>query len=425
MFTLGRRLASFAALPFLSLITPFLFLPILARLAGADAWLAIALGQSAGGFFALVVSLGYNTVGPARVARADQSQRLDLLSSSIHARVTLLIPCSIAAIAVAVAVAPSGTRLLAGVMAFGMTLTGLSSSWYMIGLGRALLIALYEIAPRLLATIVAAIILITTGQVIWYPVLLTIASIVSVSSFVVPRVGLTALARFSARDVVAQASANGSALATEVAAGAYNSLSVVLVGAATTPTAAASYVSGDKLYKIGQYAVSAVGNSVQGWVVEDGPAVFLRRVRVSLVVHTVVGVIGLLIFALAGPALSALLFGPEVAIDEATALGLGVATLGIALGTALGRVTLVALGLTRQFMFSVLSAAAVGVPSIVILAGLWGAAGGAWGLAIGETVSVVLQTVFVVLGVRAFVKRGSVFASGQGKPEPEVLPPIQ
>jgi hypothetical protein len=45
---LAPRVLAFAGLPFLSLLTPFLLLPILARVAGAEAWLAIAIGQSVG-----------------------------------------------------------------------------------------------------------------------------------------------------------------------------------------------------------------------------------------------------------------------------------------------------------------------------------------------------------------------------------------
>ena len=49
-------------------------------------------------------------------------------------------------------------------MALTMTLTGLSSAWYMIGLGRASAIALYEIAPRIVATIGADQPRLTSGE---------------------------------------------------------------------------------------------------------------------------------------------------------------------------------------------------------------------------------------------------------------------
>ena len=139
----ARRIIGFAGLPFLSLITPFLFLPILARVAGADAWLAFAVGQSSGGFFALIVALGYNTVGPPMVAVSDRDARPMLLARSLRARVLVWIPSAVLAAAVAVVIAPSSHRLDAGLMAVAMTMTGLSSAWFMIGLGRASSIAIY------------------------------------------------------------------------------------------------------------------------------------------------------------------------------------------------------------------------------------------------------------------------------------------
>lgn len=280
-------------------------------------------------------------------------------------------------------------------MALAATLTGLSSAWYMIGLGRASFIAIYEIAPRIVATLGAAAIVLTGGPVVWYPLLLAAAAIVSVVGFGARTLHRSDVAEGRWLDVAAVLRANRSAVATEVAAGSYNALAVTLVGSATTAAQAASYVSGDKIYRIGQYSVSALGNALQGWVVEAGSAEFGRRIRQSVLLHLALGLLGLVALALLGPWLSGALFGAEVAIDRATALGLGVATLGIALGTALGRITLVGMGARRAFFVSVLFAAGVGVPAILVLSSLFGAAGGAWGLAIGELVSVTAQAISV------------------------------
>jgi hypothetical protein len=74
--------------------------------------------------------------------------------------------------------------------------------------------------------------------------------------------------------------------------------------------------------------------------------------------------------------------------------------LGIALGTTLGRVTLVGLGARREFFLSVLLGAIIGIPAILTLASVFGAAGGAWGLAIGELASVTAQAIFVAIAWR-------------------------
>ena len=66
-------------------------------------------------------------------------------------------PAALAAAVIAALVSPEQYRLVGALMSLTTVLAGLSSSWYMIGLGRAGLIALFEILPRIIATIVAAV----------------------------------------------------------------------------------------------------------------------------------------------------------------------------------------------------------------------------------------------------------------------------
>jgi O-antigen/teichoic acid export membrane protein len=390
-----RRVVGFAGLPFLSLITPFLFLPLLARIAGADSWLAIAVGQSAGAFAALVVSLGYNTVGPTLVARATPADRPEVLRQSLPARLALAVPATALAMVVAVLVAPAGHGLEAALMAFALALSGLSATWFMVGIGRVSHILAYDLAPRIAATLAAAALLVATGVVLWYPVLLIVAALTGTVAYLVRTVGRGNL-RPRRGDTGRMLRANASAMAIELAGGAYNSLAVTFVGATAAVGQAAAYVSGDKLYRMSQYAASALGNATQGWVVDDGGTHFAARARRALLAHGILGLLAFAAFATLGPWLTGLLFGAEVAIDEMTALGFGVASFGIAMGTGLGRVVLVGLGARREFLVCVLLGAAAGVPAILVLAALHGAAGGAWGLAIGELVSVTAQSIAVV-----------------------------
>jgi O-antigen/teichoic acid export membrane protein len=390
-----RRVVGFAGLPFLSLITPFLFLPLLARIAGADSWLAIAVGQSAGAFAALVISLGYNTVGPTLVARASPADRPEVLRESLAGRLALAAPAAAVAMLVAVLVAPVGHGLEAALMALALALSGLSATWFMVGIGRVSHIVAYDLAPRIAATLAAAALLVTTGVVLWYPVLLSAAALAGTAAYLVRTVGRGNL-RPRRGDTGRMLRANASAMAIELAGGAYNSLAVTFVGATAAVGQAAAYVSGDKLYRMSQYAASALGNATQGWVVDDGGAHFAARARRALLAHGILGLLAFAAFATLGPWLTGLLFGAEVAIDEMTALGFGVASFGIAIGTALGRVVLVGLGARRDFLVCVLLGAAAGVPAILVLAAAHGAAGGAWGLAIGELVSVTAQSIAVL-----------------------------
>lgn len=394
---LVRRILAFAGVPFLSLLAPFLFLPVLARLAGADAWVAIALGQSVGGFAALVAGLGYATLAPPVIAVAAPDRRRRVVATSLHVRLPVWVLAATAAALVAALLAPASHRVEAAVMAVAMSLAALAATWYWIGVGRALPILWSEVLPRMTATLAATAILLGGGGVIWYPVLLIVAMVTG-PAIVYLRIAGSALARVDRTDALAVLRTHPPAVVAETAAGAYNALAVALVAGVTPVAQAARYVSGDKAYRIGQYAVSALGNALQGWVAEASGerAGFARRLRIAVLLHAALGLTGLIAFGVVGPRLTEVLFGREVAIDEATALGFGIATLGIALGTACGRIGLVALGARTAFMACVLAAASVGVGGLIVGGALAGAPGAAWGLGIAELASGIAQG-FVLL----------------------------
>src|SRR5690606_1698740 len=197
-------------------------------------------------------------------------------------------------------------------------LAGLSSTWYMVGLGRAGLIVVYDLVPRFLATLLAAGLLIAVGSVIWYPALLLVATVAGGAAFILRTVGARNAIAVRRGELGATLRDHRSAMAIEVAGGAYNSLAVTLVTVGTSVAQAATYVSGDKLYRIGQYSVSALGNALQGWAVEAGPDAFRRRARTSVLAHLALGLLGFAAFALLGPWLSGVLFGEVVRIDQAT-----------------------------------------------------------------------------------------------------------
>jgi O-antigen/teichoic acid export membrane protein len=389
---LSRRILAFAGVPFLSLIAPLLFLPVLARLAGTDAWVAIALGQSVGGFAALVAGLGYSTLAPPMIAVATADRRRRILATSLHIRLPFWLVAGAVGVLVAALLAPESHRLHAAVMAGAISLAALAPTWYWIGVGRALPILWTEVVPRMAATLAATGILLAGGAVIWYPVLLIVAMLAG-PAVVYLRFAGPELLRVDRADALSVLRTHPPAVIAETAAGAYNALAVALVAGVAPVAQAAHYVTGDKSYRIGQYSVSALGNALQGWVAEaSGERSALgRRLRIAVLLHTALGLAGLIGFALIGPWVTEVLFGRAVAIDEITALGFGVATLGIALGTACGRIGLITLGARTTFMVCVLGASAVGIARLdgpfcffvffFFFSGgaMWGAPGAAWG----------------------------------------------
>src|SRR5690606_24000105 len=340
---LVRRLLSFSTIPAFSALIPFLVLPILARAAGVDAWVAIAVGQSVGGFLALAVALGLNVQGPTLVALAPATERPELFARGTRARILLLGPALVLGAVVSWLLAPEGSGMDAALMAVAITLGGLTSSWYLIGLGTPLPLIGFELLPRAIATGVGGLLVLAGGSaLVWtYPALLIVAivgGVLGYASRVVPLRELFTQWQGTFRFARTQLSA----AATETVSGAYTALAVSIVTFGASTAQAGLYVSGDKLWRMGQTVIGAQGNALQGWVVEENRAYFGHRARRAPMLHGVLGGVGLAAFALLGPWLTEALF--DVGIDRTTALLFGVATLCLSLSTATGRHVLIAWG---------------------------------------------------------------------------------
>lgn len=398
--SLARRLASFSTIPAASALIPFLVLPVLAHAAGTGPWVAVAVGQSIGGFFALVVSLGLNVVGPTLVSLAPDAERPELFATGTRARIAIAIPAALVAGVIAALLAPGDDASTAAVMAAAITCGGLSSAWYLIGLGRPLPLIVFELLPRAVATLIGGAVILLGGPVIWYPTLLLLAIAGGVAAYAATVMKPAAILRGSWRESFSFARMHLAAAATETVSGAYTTLAVSLVTAGTTAVQAAGYVSGDKLFRMGQTVVGAQGNALQGWVVEDARAHFGARARKALLLHAVLGMLGFAAFALLGPWLTTVLFG-EQAVDRPTAILFGVAILSISLTTSLGRHVLVPLGRTRAIFASVVAGAVVGVPLTLVLSSLWGSVGGATGLASAEVVVLLVQVAYALTARKA------------------------
>jgi hypothetical protein len=217
-------------------------------------------------------------------------------------------------------------------------------------------------------------------------------------AFVYVRNAAAELVKIDRDDVRAVLRRHPPAVIAESAAGVYNSLAVAIVASIAPAGEAAHYISGDKAYRIGQYSVGALGNALQGWVVEAREGGLGRRLRIVILLHASMGMVGLAAFGVLGPLLTDLLFGPDVAIGETTAFGFGVAILGIALGTAFGRIGLITIGARKAFMTCVLAASVTGAVALLIGGALWGAEGAAWALGMTELLSALAQgTLLAVL----------------------------
>ncbi|MEP6648445.1 MAG: polysaccharide biosynthesis protein [Lapillicoccus sp.] len=384
-----RRLTGFTVLPLLSLVTPFLLMPVVARVAGPPGWSSFVAGQAVGTVGATVVFWGWNVGGPVLVAQASSAvERAEVYAASLRTRYLLLLGVVPVAAAVSAVVAQPGHRVDASAMAAATSLLGMSPSWFGIGAGEPWWLFWYDTLPRVVAAVVGAGVVRATGLVWTYPVLLAASVVVSLMAFrrrVAPdAVGVSPFpvsrSAGELRDHLGTAGIN-------LAATAYASTPVPVATVAFRPEVSSPFASADAAYRLGLFSVTAMGNAFQGWTLEGVAGAERRsRHRSAFVAHLGLGVVGGLLFAALGPWVTGFVFGADVAAPRDVCVWYGLAFVFLSLSTPPIRNLLVPAGRVRLVLGWTLGSAVVGLALMVAAAVAGWSAGVAAGMAVSEAV---------------------------------------
>jgi O-antigen/teichoic acid export membrane protein len=389
---LVRRVSGFVILPFISSLAPFILLPLLARRVSTAEWAGLGIGQAVGMIGAVAVTWGWQLLGPVLVAGVEPDRRRATYLDSLVIRGAVCLVVTPLLVLLSAALAPVDGQLLATTMTAAICVSGMTPTWYFIGLGKPAGIAVWDILPRVAATVLAAVLVILGVAAVCYPLALFLASLVAAVCFsVVELQGCHVRAHLrDASRYWAELKRGFNPMATEMTLSLYSSGSVAAVGWRATTETVAVYSSAFRLYRLAVYFVTAMANGLQGWVAEKQGAVRRRRTLVALQAHTLVGVVGGLVMALWLPEVSTLLFGPQLSVGHLASVYLGIAFLAASVGNSLGRHLLIPAGATSGVFWSTLWAAVVGLPLSVVLAAVWGSAGATAALAISQLVVILL-----------------------------------
>lgn len=394
MSVLARRLIGFSALPLISSLTPLLLLPIVARLGGAEGWASVAIGQSVGAVGSVIIGYGSMIWGPPAIAAAhyDEQKATYIQVASFKALVSFLV-LPLTTLLILLMCGPRYWLEAVG-MGISMSLVGWSPAWYFIGQGKPGPIASFETVPKLIATGIAAVLLLITGVIWVYPLCLIVATAIGLSLFhrrffgrvllPVSPFNRATLLFFRARLQTALVEATGTA---------YIAAPVPVISFGGSVSEVGSLASGDKIYRYGLFAVSALGNALQGWVLERDALRPYRRHCFAIVFHLLLGLAGLTFLCLFGSWATEFLFGDAVAAGEMMMICYGVAYFAVCASTPFVRNILVPAGRTKVVLLATLLGAFTGIPSMVFLKDLWGAAGVAAGLAASEALVLVVTVV--------------------------------
>jgi PST family polysaccharide transporter len=386
MKSLLTRFAGFIGFPLLALAIPLVLLPVIARITDDSGWSSTLAGQAIGIFAGTVVLWGWNVDGPVRIARASGDEiRAAIYSASLRTRILLFLLAVPFITALVAVVSSPGAFADAISMALASALAGLSPSWFCIGLGKPRLLAIYDTVPRVLATIAAAPLLLLTRQVWIYPVLLLIFVAIALVAFHrhigatgpwFPRPGSGTLGEL--RGQLSTAGIN-------LAANAYGSSPVPIAsGTRVSDVAAASFGSGDQLFRYGTFAIAAMGNTFQSWTIEPGIPNRRQRQTVAIAAHGALGLAGAGILALLGPWASSLIFGLDKQAAQSVCAIYGVAYIFLSVSTPLIRNLLIPAGRQKLVLGATIATASLGMAAMVAAGALGSADGIAWGMAFGE-----------------------------------------
>lgn len=402
MKKLFGRLAGFSVLPVASALLPLLALPIVARVGGPGAFTALIAGQAIGAFAATVAYVGWNVLGTPRVAQASANERLDLYARSFYARLFAVILLSPLVVLLSVLIAPTGFEALAVLFAFGSFLTALTLSWFAVGVSSPGIIAIYDLLPKTVATIVATVLVLATQHAEWYGWALALSPVIGCLHFNYRRFSRLLPPFPGLRRLWGDLVESRSGWGVEITGNLYANAPVPVVSAVAQLPAAASYASSDKIYRYGLISVVAVGNALQGWVLESAGESRVRRNRLAIVVMAMQGVAGGLFLLLFGVHLGAVLFGEAVGADQMAMNWLAVAFCAVCMSTPLIRNILVPNGQTSTVLRIVIAGAIVGIVGMIVGVLAWGPAGAAAGLAASEVQTLICCG--VVVSRRGYLK---------------------
>ena len=341
-------------------------------------------GSPWGALAALVVTLGWNLLGPFAIASVGVGGTRRLYVESSAARLVAFLFLLPVLVFVARIIAPQGYFPTVLLMATAISTAGLSPLWYAVSTGQFRVLLLFDAGPRLLAVVLSAILLLAGAPINAFPIVLMTLSLGGSVVFLLkclrnqeaPTLGLVGR-------VTAWIPRLATATLSEVATGSFAAGAVTFVSLGTSLSALATYASGDRIFRLILYSVATLCNALQFWVTTGSG---LRRFRISLYLHVVLGLCGCLVLSLSGSSLTALMFGSSNAADNVTCFGLGIAFLMASIGTSFGRHFLLVRGRLNLFLALTLVSVAIGIPAIVALSKQFGAAGGAWGVALAEGV---------------------------------------
>ncbi|MCC4907843.1 lipopolysaccharide biosynthesis protein [Microbacterium sp. cx-59] len=396
---LWRRLLGFSMLPAIAAISPLIALPFLGRAAGPEGWASAIAGESIGTFAAIVIAFGWGTIGPALVAAApDDTVRGRLYRDALVVRGLLAVVVLPVTIVLCAVTASPGYGLLSALMGVQGALIALSFTFFAVGVAKPGAIAAFDAIPRVITAVLAAALIAGTGVVELYPLSGIAVTLIGTGWYTVRILRRYPSPWSPPREWPLRFRTGLPVAMNEAALGAYSAVPTPLVHIAT-PDLSAGYASGDKMLKLGQFIPITLANAFQSWTVESHGDDRVRRIRLAIVAHGVLGIVGWAALSLLGPWVSEFL-APGSQTPTMICVILGAAFALYSVRTSMTRHLLFPYGYQIAVMRATLIGTVIGIPAMLAMAWTVGPVGVAVGYAATELVATAILLPLTIATIR-------------------------
>lgn len=386
------QILGFVVVPMLSIASPLLAIPAITSQYGAVGWSAVAIGQSVGASFAVILELGWGLTGPQRIARQGPRNRQQTLAMAMSTKFALVTPLVVLASTISFHLS-SGFQWEAAAVAAGATAYALNSSWYFIGTGSSVKLLFCDAVPRLVCVASSALLIFAGGELALYPFVGILLPIVVSGLLViqVEKIQLTHLRGMTPRRQVLIVASQSTALGARALSAIYMSLPITLVSL-VAPNAVAVFSAIERLQRIFLQVLAAVPNVMQKWVGQSlGSRRKYRRAKKSVFYNAMLGIVAGLGFTLIAPTMARFIFADAISVPIEYAAFSGLLIFSVCMSRATGTIALVAFGRVNAVLASAAAGVIVGVPSILLGAKLLGTTGALMGEVLAELVVLSMQ----------------------------------
>ena len=405
-----------------NIILPFVTVPYVTRVFGADLYGVFSIALNWITYFQLLVQYGFDLSATKKVVEAKTTEELrSLVSSVVTARLLLVGICAVVTLGIGVSCAASGSQLVCMVVMFTMLIgTAIQLNWLFQGLQDMKFITIATAVARSLSVALTFLLVRDSSQLVLYSFLYSITWIVSgalTHVFSWRRYSIR-LGRTSFKNVLRELRDGMPIFLSSAAGNIISNVGVTVLGACQPSAVVGAYAAVLKVPQVVNLMFTPVSQALYPRVNEErlNPhKSALKLVAKIGIPVTVVFAIGLSIVVVIRDPLVQLLFGEEYSFGADALIPLAVWVLLGIIDNFMGVQLLLPFGYQKLYSALMLADCALSVALSVAFGPLWGSLGVAWAIALSEGI----LTVGLFLSLLVVLNRSH--SGGNGTHERKVL----